>query len=75
LIDDIEKRKHGIKDAEWVVTVQLEANGEPIGDTFILRYADSVLAKAPLTIGWLIAKRLQEEALPRTAAKRRGKTR
>jgi hypothetical protein len=58
----LEPRKKPIANAEWVVTLQLLVNDEPVGDARELRYADSYLAKQPRNVGYLIASFINERA-------------
>lgn len=57
-------RGGAIANAEWHITIQLTAgdDNKPVGEPFVLRYADSVLAAEPRNVGYLIAARMNERA-------------
>ena len=57
--DAIPERKP-IASGEWVISVQFNVDDKPYGEPFVMRYADSVLAKNPKNVVYLICRRMQE---------------
>lgn len=66
----IEPRKKPITDAEWVIDAELRIGDQRVA-MVTLHYADSQLAKDPEGVGWLIASRLQQEAVARSTKGKR----
>lgn len=65
ITDPLSQRKkpaQQIADSEWIITVQLEIAGEPVGDAVRLAYSDSYLAKSPSSVGYLISRFCDERA-------------
>ena len=56
-------RHTAIADSEWIVTVHLEVGGKKLPSSSLeLRYADSILSKAPKSVGELIGCGMAEHA-------------
>jgi hypothetical protein len=65
------RAKRTITDGEWIVTLELQVNGEPVGEMGQpLRYADSYMARDPNGVGYLIASRIEELAVKHLPRKR-----
>lgn len=68
-----------IANAEWIVTIQLEVDDEPIGAPMTLRYADSFVAggktktSQPDDFGYVISRALWERAQQLRPTKKRRK--
>ncbi len=71
---DVPTRKYPIKEAEWLVTIQLQVKGENVGAASELRFADSYISKNAKSMGYLIGKFVQERAVQlKPAARKKSK--
>lgn len=67
------RKTKAIPNSEWVVSIQLEIDGQPQGLPLRLAYADSYLAAQPKNVGYLIAAAMNERANVVKPSKRKKK--